>query len=171
MLSEDTCIIRIGFYEAHFTAYQPEASGDTQYCEDLPAVGETIFVLDYLHRSLSEVPVDFRVIRDVTGKGEFVRWEDIEAVGNLESHTVFYEPPVVKRNATFNVTVPFTEKGDYIGIVTAGHPTNEKIYTSVFPFSVGRRNLPWGLVGLVGAVLIGGVYVVRTLGAGRRRPA
>jgi hypothetical protein len=79
VLSEDTCKIQIGFYEAHFTAYQPQASGDRQFCEDLPEVGETIFVLDYLHRSLSEVPVDFRIIRNVTGKGRFARLEDVEA--------------------------------------------------------------------------------------------
>lgn len=167
VLSEDTCIITIGFYEAHFTAYQPAERGDEQFCEDLPAVGETIFVLDYLHRSLSEVPVDFRVIRNVTGKGEFARWEDVQALGDLDAHTVFYEAPVVKRNATFQVTVPFSEAGNYVGIVTAGHPSKDTTYASVFPFSVGRSRAPWGLLGFAAVLAIAAVYVVRTLG-GRR---
>ena len=47
VLSKDTCIITIGFYDAHFTAYQPETSGNEEFCEDLPDDGQTIFVLDY----------------------------------------------------------------------------------------------------------------------------
>jgi len=167
VLSEDTCKIKIGFYEAHFTAYQPQASGDRQFCEDLPEVGETIFVLDYLHRSLSEVPVDFRIIRNVTGKGSFARLEDVEALPDIDAVTVFYQPPVVKSNATLTVTTVFEEKGEYVGVVTAGHPTKDTIYTSVFPFSVGERRLPWSIAGFVAALLLGGYYVVRMLNAGR----
>ena len=77
MLQDDVCKIKIGFYEAHFTAFQPETSGNRQFCEDLPDVGPTIFVLDYLHDSMKEVPIDFRIIRDVTGSGQFVRLEDV----------------------------------------------------------------------------------------------
>lgn len=171
VLSEDTCKIQIGFYEAHFTAYQPQASGDRQFCEDLPEVGETIFVLDYLHRSLSEVPVDFRIIRNVTGKGRFARLEDVEALPDLDAVTVFYQPPVVKSNATFSVTTRFEAKGDYIGMVTAGHPTKDTIYTSVFPFSVGQRRWPLGIIGLGLALALAGLYVVRTLGGRRTAPA
>ncbi|MBT8131995.1 MAG: hypothetical protein KJO35_06985, partial [Gammaproteobacteria bacterium] len=67
VLRNDTCIMTIGFYEAHFTAYQPRSSGDTEHCENLPATGETIFIIDYLHRSMKEVPIDFRIIDNVTG--------------------------------------------------------------------------------------------------------
>ena len=98
LLRDDTCIISIGFYDAHFTAYQPEAKGDTEFCENLPAAGKTIFVLDYLHSSLKEVPVDFRIVRNVTGKGEFARQSDIEAIADLDAATVFYQPPIIKEN-------------------------------------------------------------------------
>lgn len=168
ILSEDKCIVEIDFYQAHFTAYQPEASGDSQYCKDLPSVGETIFVLDYLHRSLSEVPVDFRIIRDVTGKGEFVKIDDIEAIGDLGDITVFYHPPEIKSNATYSVTHTFAEKGDYVGIVTAGHPTNDSIYTSVFPLTVGASSIPWPMIAFVAALLIVGSYLGRMKGIGGR---
>ena len=71
ILRDDVCIITIDFYEAHFTAYQPDTSGNEELCRDLPNTGETIFVLDYLHSSLKEVPVDFRIIkkRDRRGLG------------------------------------------------------------------------------------------------------
>ena len=92
VLEGDVCIIRIDFYSAHFTAYQPDSSGNTQFCQALPDTGDTIFVLDYLHQSLKEVPVDFRIIRDVTGQGDYVKLKHVEEIENIEQHTVFYQP-------------------------------------------------------------------------------
>ena len=141
VLSKDTCIITIGFYDAHFTAYQPETSGNEEFCEDLPDDGQTIFVLDYLHGSLKEVPVGFRVIRDATGLGRFARWEDVQAIEDIDTLTVFYQAPVVETDASLLIEMSFVEDGAYIGIVTAGHPSNDKIYNSVFPFKVGQTDL------------------------------
>ena len=159
ILRDDVCIITIDFYEAHFTAYQPDTSGNEEFCRDLPNTGETIFVLDYLHKSLKEVPVDFRIIRDVTGLGQFARWEDVQQIEGIEKHTVFYRPPVVESGGSYRVQHDFEEKGDYIGIVTAGHPTNDKLYNAVFPFSVGARNYPFWLLYLLVAGLF--VYLFR----------
>jgi len=131
---------QIDFYSAHFTAYQPDTSGNEQFCQDLPDTGETIFVLDYLHQSLKEVPVDFRIIRDVTGLGRFVKLENVEEIEDIEQHTVFYQPPVIRPDASFQIEHDFLEEGAYIGIVSAGHPSNDMIYTAVFPFEVGRSN-------------------------------
>ncbi|MDZ7644635.1 MAG: hypothetical protein U5K76_10695 [Woeseiaceae bacterium] len=168
ILSEDTCIMTIGFYEAHFTAYQPDTRGDEQFCEDLPDTGTTLFVLDYLHASLREVPVDFRIIRNVTGKGEFARIGDIEALDDIARHTVFYQPPRIKSDGTYTVEHAFAEPGDYIGIVTAGHPSNDNIYMSVFPFAVGKTDVPWGWLVFAAALLAGGGFVLnmRRIGAG-----
>jgi len=140
VLEDDVCIIWIDFYSAHFTAYQPDTSGNEQFCQDLPDTGETIFVLDYLHQSLKEVPVDFRIIRDVTGLGRFVKLENVEEIEDIEQHTVFYQPPVIRPDASFQIEHDFLEEGAYIGIVSAGHPSNDMIYTAVFPFEVGRSN-------------------------------
>lgn len=167
ILQDDACIITIGFYTAHFTAYQPQTSGNREFCEDLPDTGESIFVLDYLHQSLKEVPVDFRIIRDVTGLGRFVKYEDVAALEDIDAHTVFYQPPTVQPTATFRISHDFVEKGDYVGIVSAGHPTNDKVYYSVFPFRVGSNDwIRWlALVG--GALLLFaalGVYALRIRG-------
>ena len=159
ILKDDVCIISIDFYDAHFTAYQPDSSGNKEFCRDLPELGETIFVLDYLHSSLKEVPVDFRIIRDVTGLGQFARWEDVQAINDLESHSVFYRPPSVEERGSYRVQHEFIEAGDYIGIVTAGHPTNDQIYNAVFPFSVGKLNMPFWLLYLAVAGLF--VYLAR----------
>ena len=156
VLEDDVCIIWIDFYSAHFTAYQPDSSGNKQFCEDLPDTGATIFVLDYLHNSLKEVPVDFRIIRDVTGLGRYARLEQVQKLEDIEQHTVFYQPPVVRPDASFKIEHEFAEKGAYIGIVSAGHPTNDTIYTAVFPFEVGARNHAY-LFPLI-LVLAGGVF-------------
>jgi hypothetical protein len=160
VLEGDVCIIWIDFYSAHFTAYQPGTSGNKQFCQDLPNTGETIFVLDYLHQSLKEVPVDFRIIRNVTGQGQYVKLKHVEEIKDIEQHTVFYQPPVVRPDASLQIEYDFKEKGAYVGIVSAGHPTTEVIYTAVFPFEVGASSTGYGLPLLL---LLAGVvfFVVR----------
>ena len=142
VVSGETCTMHIDFYSARFTAYQPETRGSEEFCDSLPDTGPTIFVLDYLHPSLKEVPVDFRIIRDVTGQGRFAKLADIEKLGDIEPLTVFYHPPEIHPDGSYQVEYDFTEAGAYIGVVTAGHPTNDTIYAAVFPFTAGRK--PWG---------------------------
>jgi hypothetical protein len=153
VLRDGLCIIQIGFYDTHFTAYQPQTRGNEQFCQELPDVGETLFVLDYLHNSMKEVPVDFRIIKDVTRLGKFVQVSDIEAIEDINSVTVFYHEPTVHSDATLSVGHTFSAPGDYIGIVTAGHPIKDTIYSAVFPFSVGTtddtRLLLWGFLVLM----------------------
>ena len=148
---EDLCAIQIGIFQAHFKAYQPQIHGHKQFCEDLPDVGETVFVMEYLHGDLGKVPIDFRIIKDITGHGRYASLQDVERAGNLDKATVFYAPPKVKRNV-YTVVYDFTEPGWYIGIVTTRHPTLDKVYTVVFPFKVGFAGLGWWP--LIGAVAV-----------------
>jgi hypothetical protein len=159
ILRDDVCVITIGFYEAHFTAYQPDTRGSEEFCRDFPDTGETLFVLDYLHSGLKRVPVDFRILKDTTGLGQFVRWEDVEKMQDIEGATVFYQPPAIEPGGSYRVQYDFSEAGDYIGIVTAGHPTNDKTYNSVFAFSVGKPNYPFWLLYMLVAALF--VYLFR----------
>lgn len=161
ILQDDVCLMKIGFYTAHFTAYQPKSSGNKEFCEDLPDTGETIFVLDYLHSSLKEVPLSFRIIHDVTGLGRFVKWEDIEKLGDIETQTVYFEPARVEPSASFRVTYNFSQKGDYVGIAIAGHPSNSSTYVAVFPFRVGKAEFPYAIVLFLVALLIVAAYLVR----------
>ena len=111
------CTMHIDFYSARFTAYQPETSGNHEFCEDLPETGLTLFVLDYLHPSLKEVPVDFRIIRNETDQGPFATWEHVEKLGNLQALTLFYQSPRIESDASLNLEYVFSEPGEYIGIV------------------------------------------------------
>ena len=160
VLQDDACILRIDFYSAHLTAYQPATSGNEQFCEKLPDTGSTIFVLDYLHPSLKEVPVDFRIIRDVTGQGRFVKLSNVEALGDLEPHSLFYRPPEVRSDASLKVEFEFREKGLYVGVVSAGHPSNDSTYTAVFPIEVGAPKLGFPLVALL-VLAVPGIFLIR----------
>ena len=68
---DDICVIKVEYLRAHFKIYQPRQSGHKQFCEDLPSATESVFVMEYMHDALQTMPVDFRIIRDVTGKGRF----------------------------------------------------------------------------------------------------
>ena len=164
VINEDACIIPIDFYTAHLTAYQPDSNDNEEFCQDIPGIGDTIFVFNYLHSSLKQVPVDFRIVKDVTGLGRFVRWEDLQRLDSIESDTVFYQPPSIEADGSYQVRYDFAATGNYIGIVTAGHPSNGNTYRGVFPFSVGASNYPlWLLyVVLAGLALCLARYVLVT---------
>jgi hypothetical protein len=150
---EDLCIIEIGIFRAHFTIYQPETRASKEFCEDIPDVGNAVFVLDYLHDSLQEVPVDFRIIRDVTNRTIYANWADIQSISDLDAATEFYQPPKIFTNASLSVSYTFKEKGWYTGIVTTRHPTKDLKYQAVFGFHVGRRDL--GFLPFIVLIIIG----------------
>jgi len=145
----DLCIIRIGFYTAHFKVFQPQQSRDREYCEDLPDTGETVFVMDYIHKGLAQVPIEFRIIRDATGLGRYASLDDVLKLGDLEPLTVFHQPPTLE-TGVFTVLHKFSETGAFLGVVSARHPETGELYSAVFPFSVGFRS--WGMLPLFAAL-------------------
>jgi len=136
VLEEDICLIKVGFFQAHFTVFQPQTKGHKQFCEDLPDLGESIFVLEYLHDGLEKMEVDFRIVENLTGNGPFTNQSDVESIEDINAITVFYQPPLQNPDV-FAVLHDFSVEGEFIGIVTAKHPDSEKVYTAVFPFEAG----------------------------------
>ncbi len=167
---EDLCAIQIGVFQAHFKAYQPRIHGHREFCEDLPDVGETVFVMEYLHGDLGKVPIDFRIIKDVTGHGRYASLGDVDGIGDLSKATVFYEPATVKRNV-YTVLYDFTQPGWYIGIVRTRHPTLDKTYVAVFPFKVGFTGIGWWplFVGVAGLAQVGYWFASGQLARWRRQ--
>lgn len=133
---DDVCLIEIGYYKAHFRIYLPGERRHEQFCEDLPEAGESVFVMEYVHPGLSDVPIDFRIIRNVTGQGRFTRLADIEQIENLDAATVLHHPAGTQRDV-FMVRHEFDETGEFVGVVTLEQPDTGKVYTAVFPFDVG----------------------------------
>ncbi|MEX0975990.1 MAG: hypothetical protein WDZ50_02700 [Woeseia sp.] len=133
---DDLCIIEIGYYRAHFKIYLPSERQHREYCEDLPTAGESVFVMEYVHSGLSEVPIDFRIVRNVTGQGRFTRLHDIEQIRDLDEITVFHHAAAIQTDV-FTVLHDFESAGRFVGIVTVQQPDNRNVYTAVFPFDVG----------------------------------
>jgi hypothetical protein len=147
----DLCIIRIGFFRAHFKVYLPETRGHEDFCEDLPDTGTSIFVMEYEHDGLAKVPVDFRIIENVTGQGRFTNLAHVETIGNLEPVTAFHHPPAVQPDV-FTIAHDFERPGEYVGIVTVPRTDGAGHYTAVFPFETGYTGMglwPWIVAGLL----------------------
>ena len=130
----DICQLEVGFLKAHFKIYLPRTHKRQEFCEDLPAAAESLFVMEYEHELLSTMLIDFRIIRDVTGLKSFVREEHILAIEDIEAATVFYKSAVVERDV-LSIVHQFDEANWYVGIVKAYR--GDDTYTAVFPFEVG----------------------------------
>ena len=150
---DDLCIINIGYLKAHFKIYVPQETGHEEYCEDIPVRGESVFVMEYQHDGLSEAQIDFRIIRNVTGKGVFARLEDVQAIADLDAVTVRYEQAAVVPDV-FTLLHDFDTDGEYVGIVSAQRQDTGKRYTAVFPFEVGYTGLGYWPVIIAAVVLL-----------------
>ena len=53
---------------------------------------------------------------------------------------------------TLLVQYQFTERGEYLAVITAGHPASDRLYRAVFPITIGRT---YTLLPLAGLALLG----------------
>lgn len=169
-LAEDRCVVNMGFQSAHLFIYQPQARGGEAFCSTLPEATNTVFVLDYLHESLNRSPIELRIIEDVTGQGRFARWSDIEAIPDLDSVTVFREPPVTRPGGSWKTEHAFEREGEYLLLVTSRHPSKDIVYHAISPLTVGAT--PWWYwlaLPLVGGIAVLGWLVYRRRAVDSRR--
>ena len=141
---DDLCVINIDFMQAHFTVFQPDTRENDEFCEDVPDVTNSLFVMEYLHDLLQEMYVDFRIVEDVNNVGQYASWDDIQAIDDLEAATVYYQEPTVEASGYYRASYSFNKRGTYIGIVTAEHPGDDRSYNAVFYFQVGGAD--WGTI-------------------------
>ena len=148
-LADDVCKLTIGPYTMHFTGYQPEATQEKEFCEDIPATGRTVVALDYIDEALRPLPTEVRIIRD-TGAGAEAGKE-----GNLDAITILHIPAKVYPNGSINFEYDFMQPGKFVGLVTVG---DKQEYVSRFPFSVGepKGTSPF-ILGAIAAVVVAAV--------------
>ncbi|MGJ0397255.1 MAG: hypothetical protein ACR65U_13620 [Methylocystis sp.] len=143
----NACLLKVGPDFMYFSGYQPKASRN-RFCEDIPATGDTIFVLDYGQDEMRDMSTDFRIIRDVGGQ---------EEQAPLDTVTVAYLPPKVYPAGTLNFEHVFKDPGAFVGIVTVEGPNGEH-WVSRFPFTVGGRPLsakmPYFLIAAAGVLAL-----------------
>lgn len=125
-MEKDYCKLRIGPYFMHFTGYQPERDATREFCEDIPATGATIIVLDFVDGALKDLPVEVRIIRDNGNEAD------------LDRLTLYRLPPKLYPTGSLSLDFKFDEPGNYVGFVSAGG--GEQKLIARFPFSVGTSN-------------------------------
>ncbi len=104
----DTCVVEIGKYRMHFTAYQ-QATGGTEHCWDLPGAGKTILVFDFTDTEMRSKPVELRVVE--TGEGG-----DIAVGGPIK--TVAEAPTKVYPQGTVSLESDFEVGKRYMAVLT-----------------------------------------------------
>ena len=143
-LADDMCKLRVGRYNMHFTGYQPDNTRNKEFCEDIPATGRTVVVLDYMEDALRPLPTEVRVIKDTGSE------QDLQAI------TVLHLPPKVYPAGTVNFEYNFDQPGKFVGLVTVG---DKQELVSRFPFSVGETKIPlppgYFLIAFAGVAVVG----------------
>jgi hypothetical protein len=160
------CKLRVGPYIMNFSGYQPSNNVSKQFCDDMPTIGKSIIVLDFIDNKLRDMTVNFRVIK-----------AEVEALGTAEdgivddaelAQTPFFEIPAKNYpTGTMTISQEFLEKGHFVGYVVV-EGENEK-FISRFPFSVGypQTGIPAGLKIPIGVFL---VVIVIMIWLARRKP-
>lgn len=156
-LADDICKLSIGPFTMHFTGYQPDATQEKEFCEDIPATGRTVVALDYIEEALRPLPTEVRIIRDTGAQAG--------AEGNLDTITILHIPAKVYPNGSINFEHDFMQPGKFVGLVTV---RDKEEYVSRFPFSVGEPKgtslyLIVAIAALIGAAAF---FFLR----GRRKP-
>ncbi|SCX92798.1 hypothetical protein SAMN05216308_1025 [Nitrosospira sp. Nsp13] len=159
-LADDICKLTIGPFTMHFTGYQPEATQEKEFCEDIPATGRTVVALDYIEEALRPLPTEVRIIRDTGAQAG--------AEGNLDAITILHIPAKVYPNGSINFEYDFMQPGKFVGLVTV---RDKEEYVSRFPFSVGepKGTSPYLIVAI--AALIGAAAVFFLRGRKKSAPA
>ncbi len=113
----DKCRIEVGPYLVHFTAYQPQLTGTTEYCNEIPELGNVVIVFDYEGKALRNMTVEFEITKEPEGT------------------RFFYQAPTTNPTGTYNTSLNFTDAGKYLAHVTLVNE-GQKIDAHV-PFAVG----------------------------------
>lgn len=113
----DKCRINVGPHLVHFTAYQPQLTGTTEYCNTIPELGNTVIVFDYEGKALRNMTVEFEVTKEPEGT------------------RIFHKEPGTAPTGTINTAINFTEPGNYLAHVTLVNE-GQKVDAHV-PFAVG----------------------------------
>ena len=143
------CMVMFGYDMIHITAYQPGKSR-SEYCEEIPSTGKTIFSFDIENPSYRDLPIEVRFVRDPL--------TPISAGTDLESITELHVPAKKYSKGTFSLEHEFKANGHYIGLVTVTRPDGKQ-EMSQYKFMVGETLWAW-VPQIAGTILIAGCVFV-----------
>jgi hypothetical protein len=144
----DSCRIPVGSHWVHFTAYQPQLTGTTEYCNTIPEIGPTTLVFDYEGKALRNMTVEFEITKEPAGS------------------RIFYKEPSSYPTGTVNTSINFTEPGAYLAHVTLVNE-GQKIDAHV-PFKIGAAGsgFSFSTYLVFGVVLVAVGYIFYLSNAG-----
>ncbi len=144
-IQQDRCVLSIGPYRMHFSGYVE----GKEFCEDIPKVGATSIVMDYVDQALTPMQAEVIVKRHPGAWGSGPEGD---------GETILRKPPQQYPQGTIQVKHEFQKAGNYVGIVTIRGEDGTK-YVSRFPFSVGGRIAWMSWIGtfLIAVVVLGGI--------------
>ena len=148
----DTCRIPVGDQWVHFTAYTPQQSADTEYCNDVPYMGYTNLVFDYEGRVLTKLSVEFIITKEPEGK------------------EIYKQDPKIHGTRTVNAIIDFSKPGlgesDYLAHVALIH--EDKKIDAHLPFNISAGGEGMTLDGTMIAMILiliamigGGLFLMR----------
>lgn len=159
-LEKNFCILKIGPYGMHLTGYQPELSAGKESCGEVPGIGRTVLVLDYIEGELRSLPVEVRIIKDTGSE------QDLQAI------TVLHVPSKVYPSGFISLEHNFDQPGKFVGLITLGGPHE---HVARFPISIGESNVVSHFMHYIMVIVplaaIAGGAVIFFVVRGRRKPS
>jgi hypothetical protein len=136
----DQCRISVGPHLVHFTAYQPQLTGTTEYCNSIPEAGNAVLVFDYEGKALRDMTVEFEITKEPEGT------------------RIYYQEPGTHPRGTFNTSINFPA-GQFLAHVTLVNE-GQRIDAHV-PFEVGASASGFSTSNLIifGAIVIAAGYI------------
>ncbi len=118
----DYCKLSVGKEgKVHFTAYTPTISGSEEFCKEIPNIGPTNLVFDYVTHDLRNLTVEFEITKEPDGT------------------RIYYQAPKKVKTGTVNVLIDFAKHGagDYLAHVTVVN--NGEKFDTHLPFIIGKE--------------------------------
>ena len=129
------CRLQLDTHLVSFTAYQPQLTGNSPYCTEIPETGTISVVFDLEDKALRDIPVEFEITREKDGS------------------RIMHQPPGKILNGVFNRTLNITEMGDYIARVSLVE--NGKKHEAHLKFHVAEEHgIPLNTALVIGIVLM-----------------
>lgn len=137
----DQCRVQIGSQLVHFTAYQPQLTGTTEYCSAIPELGPSTLVFDYEGKSLRNMTVEFEITKEPEGT------------------RVYHQDPGTHPTGTFNTTINFTEPSKYLAHITLVNEGQKVDAHLGFTVGKSQSGLGTNTYIVIGVVLIAAGYI------------
>ncbi|QBQ53218.1 hypothetical protein [Nitrosococcus wardiae] len=142
-IEADKCVVNIGNYRMHFTAYQPQTIGGEELCWDLPTAGNSILVFDLVERVLRDRPVEVRVV------------EEQETASGPSNYKTIVERPVQRYpKGTIELEAAFANPGEYTAVVTLGGDQPLVFKAPIRVALQGEQTVQW-----IGAIAFAAVVI------------